>query len=56
VLKAMMLSAMIAGEPEMASPKSHKKLKNLAISTAVIVVANLLVYSPIIMANLSKEE
>jgi hypothetical protein len=53
MLKAMLLSAMISGNEIL--PRDNPKIKNAAIASTVIVVANLLMYSPIIIANLNKE-
>jgi hypothetical protein len=53
MLKAMLLSAMISGNE--IRPRDNPKIKNAAIATTVIVVANLLIYSPIILANMNKE-
>jgi hypothetical protein len=54
MIKAMMLGTLLSGGG--VRPKDNPKIKNTAIAVGVVVVANLLVYSPIIMANIKQEE
>ena len=53
MFKTILLSTMISGNE--IQPRDNPKIKNAAIASTVIVVANLLMYSPIIIANLNKE-
>jgi len=54
MIKAMMLGALLSGGG--IRPRDNPKIKNTAIALGVVVAANLLVYSPIIMANIKQEE
>lgn len=54
MIKTLMLGTLLSGEG--VRPKDNPKIKNTAIAIGVVVVANLLVYSPIIMANMKQEE
>jgi len=57
MIKTLMLASMLTNSPvEEIRPDNEKKIKAIAISATFIVVANLLVYSPIIMANANKGE
>jgi hypothetical protein len=54
MIKAMMLGTLLSGGG--IRPRDNPKIKNTAIALGVVVAANLLVYSPIIMANIKQEE
>jgi len=54
MIKTLMLASVLAKPPvEEIRPDNAKKIKTVAISATFIVVANLLVYSPIIAANMN---
>ena len=54
MIKTLMLGTLLSGGG--VRPKDNPKIKNTAIAIGVVVVANLLVYSPIIVANIKQEE
>ena len=56
MIKTMMLASILAGEPEMASQKEHRKLKNFAVSAAFIVVVNAIVFAPFVKTSLQRDE
>jgi len=55
MLKTLILSSVLSGEPSLAPQKDHRKLKNFAVSAAFIVAANLIVYYPLIKANMPND-
>ena len=54
MIKALMLGTLLSGGG--VRPKDNPKIKNTAIAIGVVIAANLLVYSPIIVANMKQEE
>ena len=56
MIKVLALSALLAPGPVEGRARDNPKVKNFAISVGVILAANLIMYSPLIMANLQSEE
>lgn len=54
MIKAIILGSLLSGGG--VRPKDNPKIKNTAIAVGVLVAANLLVYSPIIVANMKQEK
>lgn len=57
MLSKILLMGALSGEPtQMYTRADNRKLKTAAIMTGFIVAANLIMYSPIIYANLKNTE
>lgn len=55
-MKTLMLLAMMSNQMSENTENRRKKMKNIAISVTFIVAANALIYSPIILSNINKED